>query len=234
MLLLIGLGNPGPENARNRHNIGFMAADAIAERYRFPAFRSRFQGLVSEAHIGGEKIMLLKPMTYMNRSGQSVGEALRYFKLDPDQLLVIHDELDLAFGKIKVKTGGGAAGHNGVRDIDAHLGTQDYRRLRLGIGHPGDRGRVTKHVLSDFGKEDMAAVESWLDAIVSCLPDLLRDDTPKFLNDLALAMGEAAPDKKGEAAPDKKDKAPPEDEPANKTGLAAAFEAALARLRGSG
>ena len=233
MLLLVGLGNPGPDYARNRHNIGFMAIDAIAERYGFPPFRSRFQGLVSDAPIGSEKVMLLKPTTYMNLSGQAVGEAMRYFKLTPADITVLYDEIDLAFGKLKIKRGGGSAGHNGIKDIDAHLGDPGYRRIRLGVGHPGGKGAVKNHVLSDFGKMDMAHVEKWLSAIADNIAHIIADDDARFLNDLALAMNgdtQKSPAVKKEPPSVATTKADETDTNNPKTGLAAAFEAALSKL----
>ncbi|HRY03209.1 MAG TPA: aminoacyl-tRNA hydrolase, partial [Beijerinckiaceae bacterium] len=149
MLLFVGLGNPGRQYARNRHNIGFMAIEQIARAHNFAPFRARFQGRVSEGQIGGEKVILLEPETYMNESGRAVGEAARFYKIGLDGIAVFHDELDLAPGKCRVKIGGGAAGHNGLRSIDAHLG-KDYRRIRLGIGHPGDKNLVHSYVLNDF------------------------------------------------------------------------------------
>ena len=151
MLVIAGLGNPGARYARNRHNIGFMAVDAIAEERRFGPFRVRHQGLMADGLIGETRVMLLKPQTYMNDSGRSVGEALRYAKLDLSALVVIHDELDLAPGKVRVKVGGGDAGHNGLRSITAHVGP-GYKRVRLGIGHPGDKALVHNYVLNDFAK----------------------------------------------------------------------------------
>ena len=159
MLVIAGLGNPGARHARNRHNIGFMAVDAIAEARRFGPFRARYQGLAAEGLIGDTRVMLLKPETYMNESGRSVGAALRYAKLDLSALVVIHDELDLAPGKVRVKVGGGDAGHNGLRSITAHLGP-DYKRVRIGIGHPGDKALVYHYVLSDFAKSEVGWVEA--------------------------------------------------------------------------
>lgn len=233
MLLLVGLGNPGPEYERNRHNIGFMVVDAIAERYGFPAFRTRFQGLVSEAPIAGEKVMLLKPMTYMNKSGQSVGEAARYFKLPPSEILVIHDEMDLGLGKAKIKTGGGSAGHNGIRSIDAHLETPDYRRLRLGVGHPGVKDKVHKHVLSNFSKADATQVSGWIEAIAECAPRLVKDGDDKFLNDLALALQPTQIAAESKTAVSGKKTPLNSPDKIAKSGIAAAFEAALTKLRGS-
>ena len=185
MKLIAGLGNPGAKYARNRHNIGFMAVDRIAEDHGFSPWRQKFQGLVSEGRLGGEKVLLLKPATYMNRSGQSVGEALRFYKLAPAELIVIHDELDLAPGKLRLKQGGGHAGHNGLRSIHAHLGP-DYQRLRLGIGHPGHKDRVAAYVLSDFARAD----RDWLDDLLSGISEgadkLAAGDGPGFLNAVAL------------------------------------------------
>ena len=233
MLLLVGLGNPGPENQRHRHNVGYMAIDTIAARHGFPAFRSRFKSLISEASLGGEKVMLLKPMTYMNLSGEAVGEALRYFKLDAADLLVVHDELDLVLAKAKIKIGGGHAGHNGLRSIDGHLGTPNYRRLRLGIGHPGDKRLVHKWVLSDFAKADRPRLEILLDAIAASAEYLVGHDDAKFLNNIAMALNA---DKTTPQRKDGKQTGPQEINVTapRKTGLAAAFESALSRLRGNG
>ena len=185
MKIIAGLGNPGAKYAMNRHNIGFMAVDRIAADHGFGPWRSKFQAEVSEGRLGREKVLLLKPMTFMNRSGQAVGEALRFYKLDPGDLIVIHDELDLAPGKIRLKAGGGHAGHNGLRSIHAHVGPE-YLRLRLGIGHPGDKGRVAGYVLSDFSKVD----RDWLDDLLAGISDgidmLVAGDSPGFLNKVAL------------------------------------------------
>src|SRR5687767_3840507 len=153
MKLFVGLGNPGGEYAFHRHNVGFMAVDAIAASHSFPAWRKRFSGVAAEGKLGGETVLLLKPQTYMNESGRSVGEAIRFYKLDLADVIVFHDELDLAPGKIRVKRGGGVAGHNGLRSLTAHVGN-DYWRVRIGIGHPGHRDLVTHHVLRDFAKAD--------------------------------------------------------------------------------
>lgn len=164
MLLLVGLGNPGPRYADNRHNIGFMALDAIARRHGFSPWRRRFEGEVAEGTIGGERVLALKPMTFMNESGRAVGQAARFFKIEPAQVLVLHDELDLAPGKVKLKTGGGHAGHNGLRSIIDHIGPA-FRRLRLGIGHPGHKDRVHAYVLSDFAKADRDWLERLIEAV---------------------------------------------------------------------
>lgn len=164
-LLWVGLGNPEPGQARNRHNIGFMAIDAIASRHGFSPWRRRFKGVTAEGVIGAEKIIALKPLTYMNSSGESVQEAASFYKIPTACIAAFHDELDLVPGKLRVKKGGGAAGHNGLRSMDRMLGTQDYWRVRLGIGHPGSKERVLGHVLGDFSKADKDWLPAFLDAI---------------------------------------------------------------------
>ena len=185
MQLWVGLGNPGAKYAGNRHNIGFMALDRIAADHGFAPWRGKFQGSLTEGKFGSEKVLLLKPETFMNLSGQSVGEAMRFYKLVPDDVTVFHDELDLAPGKVRVKTSGGHAGHNGLRSIHAHIGA-DYHRVRLGIGHPGHKDRVAPYVLSDFAKAD----QDWLDDLLRGLsdgaPDLAKGDTGRFMNAVAL------------------------------------------------
>jgi len=170
MLLWVGLGNPEPGMARNRHNIGFMALDAIAHRHGFGPWRQRFKGLVCEGSLGGEKILALKPLTYMNESGSAVQAAAAFYKLESSAITAFHDELDLAPGKVRVKRGGGAAGHNGLRSMDRQLGTPDYWRVRLGIGHPGHKDRVTGYVLGDFAKADQDWVSRLLDAVADAAP----------------------------------------------------------------
>jgi peptidyl-tRNA hydrolase, PTH1 family len=187
MLVIAGLGNPGARHARNRHNIGFMAVDAIAEGSRFGPFRVRHQGLMADGLIGDERVMLLKPQTYMNDSGRSVGEALRYAKLDLGALVVIHDELDLAPGKVRVKVGGGDAGHNGLRSITAHVGA-GYKRVRLGIGHPGDKALVYNYVLNDFAKSEAGWVEAVCRAIAEAIPLLAAGQDASFQNKTHLAI----------------------------------------------
>ena len=187
MLLLVGLGNPGAQYAGNRHNIGFMAVDAVARSHRASPFRSRFQGLVAECIVEGEKLVLLKPTTFMNDSGVSVGAAARFFKLGLEDVAVLHDELDLAPGKLRVKTGGGNAGHNGLRSITAHLGN-DYRRARLGIGHPGDKALVHGFVLSDFGKRERAWVETLCDAVADNVGLLAKRQDSSLQNRVHLRM----------------------------------------------
>jgi len=187
MLLFAGLGNPGPKYADNRHNIGFMAAEAIARRHDFSPWSRKFQGLVAEGKIGGEKVILLKPQTFMNLSGQSVGEALRFYKLSPSDLTVFYDELDLAAGKVRVKVGGGSGGHNGIRSIDQHCG-QNYRRVRIGIGHPGAKAMVHSHVLGDFAKADREWLEVLLDAIADNSDLIAKGDDSGFMNRVTLAL----------------------------------------------
>ena len=192
MRLFVGLGNPGGKYARHRHNIGFMAVDRIADDHGFPPFRGKFQGSLAEGRLGGEKIALLKPETFMNNSGQSVGEALRFYKIAPDDVVVFHDEIDLAPGKLKTKTGGGHAGHNGLRSIHQHIGP-DYARVRLGVGHPGHKDKVPAYVLHDFAKAD----EAWLDDVLRGVSDgaaaLARGDTAGFSNAVALRVNPPRP-----------------------------------------
>jgi len=187
MRLLVGLGNPGPRHARNRHNIGFMAVDEIVRRHAFGPWRARFQGRVAEGRIGAEKLLALEPQTYMNETGRAVGEALRFYKLDPEQVIVLHDEIDLKSGKVKVKQGGGPGGHNGLRSVDAHIG-RDYWRVRLGVGHPGDKDLVHDHVLHDFAKADEAWLGKLLDAVAAELPVLLAGDELAFMSKVNQAL----------------------------------------------
>jgi peptidyl-tRNA hydrolase, PTH1 family len=184
--LWVGLGNPEPGMLRQRHNIGFMAVDAIAHRHGFSPWRNRFKGLVAEGTLGGAKVLALKPLTYMNVSGESVQAASAFYKLAPADITAFHDELDLAPGKVRVKKGGGAAGHNGLRSMDRHLGTQDYWRVRLGIGHPGDKARVTGHVLGDFHKVDQEWLAALLDAAADAAPLLAQDKPEDFMTRVAL------------------------------------------------
>ena len=185
MLLIFGLGNPGSGHADNRHNIGFMAVDEIVRRHGFSAPRARFQSETFDGVIDDAKIMTLKPNTFMNNSGDAVGAAMRYYKLTPADVLVIHDEIDLNAGRIKVKTGGGSAGHNGIRSIAAHIGP-DFRRLRMGVAHPGDKEDVIGHVLNNFSKSDKTWLEPLLDAIADALPLLVSGDEPGFMTKVAL------------------------------------------------
>ena len=191
MQLFVGLGNPGAKYAGHRHNIGFMAVDAIASEHGFPAWRSKFQAEITDGRVGGERVLLMKPQTYMNNSGQAVGEAMRFLKLSPAEVTVFHDELDLAPGKLRVKTGGGHAGHNGLRSLHQHIGG-DYRRVRLGIGHPGAKELVTGYVLHDFARADRDWLDPLLDGIARATVKLAAGDGAGFQNDVALAMRDVA------------------------------------------
>ena len=186
MLLWVGLGNPEPSMARQRHNIGFMALDVIASAHRFGPWRPRFKGLATEGVVGGVRVLGLKPLTYMNESGASVQAASAFFKLAPEAITAFHDELDLVPGKVRVKRGGGAAGHNGLRSMDRHLGTPEYWRVRLGIGHPGDKARVTGHVLGDFAKVDRDWLVALLDGVADAAPMLAQGKPEDFMTRVAL------------------------------------------------
>lgn len=199
MLVIAGLGNPGRQYSGHRHNVGFMAADAIFRRHSFSPWTRKFNAEVAEGRLAGEKVLLVKPQTYMNRSGQAIGEVLRYFKLQPSDLVVFYDELDLAPGKVRVKTGGGDGGHNGIRSIDAHCG-KNYRRVRIGIGHPGDKALVNPHVLGDFAKADRAWLDLLLDAIADAAPLLVKGDDSGFMNKVSLAVPRAQKERKAAAA----------------------------------
>lgn len=187
MRLFVGLGNPGGKYAGNRHNIGFMAVERIAQDHGFAPWKGKFQGAITEGRLGSEKVLLLRPETFMNLSGQSVGEAMRFYKLTPEDVIVFHDELDLAPGKCRVKHGGGHAGHNGLRSIHQHIG-DTYGRVRLGIGHPGHKDAVAGYVLRDFSKAD----QDWLDDVLSGISDgakeLVKGDNGKFMNAVALRV----------------------------------------------
>ena len=187
MQIWAGLGNPGPQYAMHRHNIGFMVCDVLAEMHGFGPVQKKFQGWTQEGRIGGEKIVLLKPATFMNESGRAVGEAMRFYKLDMDALTVFHDELDLAPFKVKVRTGGGLAGHNGLRSINQHLGP-DFRRVRIGIGHPGHKERVHGHVLGNYAKAEQDDLVQMLGAIGAEAEWLARGDDARFMNEYALRM----------------------------------------------
>lgn len=187
MLLFAGLGNPGAKYANNRHNIGFMAVDAIAHRHSFAPWSRKFQAQISEGKLGGEKVLLIKPQTFMNLSGQAVGEALRFYKLEPSAVTVFYDEIDLAAGKVRVKVGGGSGGHNGIRSLDQHIG-KDYRRVRIGVGHPGSKEMVHGHVLGDFSKAD----REWLDVLIEAIADgaglVAKGDENSYMNQITLAL----------------------------------------------
>lgn len=202
MRLFVGLGNPGSRYARNRHNVGFMAVDAIARAHAAAPWRRRFQGFAAEAVIGRERVLILKPETFMNESGRAAAEAQRFFKIELADVTVFHDELDLAPAKLRVKTGGGNAGHNGLRSITAQCGN-DYRRVRIGIGHPGDKDRVHPYVLSDFAKSEEAWVEDLCRACADSAPLLAAGEDASFQNKVHLAMaakGWAEVKRPGEAA----------------------------------
>lgn len=228
MKLFVGLGNPGAEYAFNRHNVGFMAVDAIAATHGFPTWRKRFQGVAAEGKLGGEQVLLLKPQTYMNESGRAVGEAVRFYKLDLSDVIVFHDELDLVPGKVRAKTGGGTAGHNGLKSLTAHLGN-DYVRVRIGIGHPGAKELVQHWVLHDFVKSDRAWLKPLLAAIAKAAPDLAQGASDKFQSFVAHAMHMEAVSLHNRAEP-----TPPkrQDAPSTEGEKAAAGETSLgSRLR---
>ena len=186
-MLLVGLGNPGPGYAKNRHNVGFMVADAIVRHHGFGPFRSRFEGYAAEGQLGTRKAVILKPLTYMNECGRAVAATARFYKLSPERITVLHDELDLLPGKVRVKRGGGSGGHNGIRSIDAHIGP-NYWRVRIGIGHPGDKDLVTDYVLHDFAKADKAWLEPLIDAVAAEIPRLVEGDDAGFMNRISLAL----------------------------------------------
>jgi PTH1 family peptidyl-tRNA hydrolase len=224
MKLFVGLGNPGAQYAFNRHNVGFMAVDAIAAAHDFLAWRHRFSSLVTEGRLGREKVLLLKPQTFMNDSGRAAGEAMRFYKLDESNVVVFHDELDLAPGKVRVKIGGGVAGHNGLKSLTAHIGN-DYTRVRIGIGHPGHREKVVGYVMHDFAKPDYDWLEPLLGAIADAAPHLADGAKDKFQTQVAhQTQSPAEPEEKAprpaktktapkkEAAPEKKQEETPQQE----------------------
>ncbi len=210
MKLFVGLGKPGSSYARHRHNVGFMALDRIAERHGLGPWKKRFHAEVCDGPIGGRRVMLLKPQTYMNDSGQSVGEAMRYLKVAEEDLYVFHDEIDLAPSKLKVKRGGGNAGHNGLRSISAHIGN-DYARVRIGVGHPGSKDLVSSYVLHDFARADGEWLEPLLDAMADAAGRLASGDEARFLTDVARKLQPARGSSKGDAP------AGDPDEPASRT-----------------
>jgi PTH1 family peptidyl-tRNA hydrolase len=195
MIIIVGLGNPGTQYAFNRHNIGFMAVDALQRTPSFSPWSKKFKAAISEGEIAGEKVLLIKPLTFMNLSGEAVGEAMRFYKVKISDIIAIHDELDLVAGRARIKVGGGHGGHNGLKSIDAHCG-KDYRRLRLGIGHPGDKERVNGHVLGDFAKSDKAWLEPLIDAIADNAEMLVKGEDSQLMNKLALAVGVKTEEKK--------------------------------------
>jgi PTH1 family peptidyl-tRNA hydrolase len=203
MRIVAGLGNPGSRYAGNRHNIGFMALAAVADRWRFGPWREKFHARIADGLIGGEKVLLVAPLTYMNESGQAIAAAMRFYKLTPADVVVIHDELELAPGKVRVKKGGGAAGHNGLKSIDAHIGP-DYHRVRLGIGHPGVKHLVHDYVLQDFPKADEPWVEKLVTAVAEAMPALVSGDGNGFMNKVTLAVNPPPPKRAPEAAASEK------------------------------
>ena len=210
MKLFVGLGNPGEKYARHRHNVGFMAIDRIASRHDAGPWRRRFQGVTTEGSLAGKRVLLLKPATYMNDSGQSVGEALRFLKISTDDVYVFHDEIDLAPGKVKVKAGGGNAGHNGLRSITAHIGN-DYNRVRIGVGHPGVKEAVPHYVLHDFAKVEYQWLEPLLDAMAESARFLAQGDSARFLSHTASALRAI------ETAEEDEDEPPPRKAPPKRT-----------------
>ncbi len=215
MQIFVGLGNPGAKYAGNRHNIGFMALDRIAEDHGFGPWKAKFQGQLTEGRLGSERVLLLKPETFMNLSGQSVGEAMRFYKLEPGDVTVFHDELDLAPGKVRVKMGGGHAGHNGLRSIHQHIG-EAYQRVRLGIGHPGHKDRVAGYVLSDFAKAEADMLDDVLRGLSDGAPHLAAGDAGKLQNAVALRV---APARSSKTAPAAKPAPEPEPEPDTRSPL---------------
>ncbi|WP_262694605.1 aminoacyl-tRNA hydrolase [Kordiimonas aquimaris] len=203
MRLFVGLGNPGSKYENNRHNIGFMAVDEIVRRHNFlPGVnegKKRWQSLTHEGRLGSEKIILIKPQTFMNESGRAVGEAMRFFKLSPADIVVFYDELDIAFGKVKAKVGGGAAGHNGIRSMIAHIGA-DFMRVRLGIGHPGDKARVHGHVLGDFAKAEHGALDDMINAVAAEAAYIADGDSARFLTEVARRINPQRPNGDAKAA----------------------------------
>ncbi|MBB3945623.1 PTH1 family peptidyl-tRNA hydrolase [Rhizobium skierniewicense] len=199
MIILVGLGNPGTQYAFNRHNIGFMVVDALQRTPSFSPWSKKFKAAISEGEIAGEKVLLMKPQTFMNLSGEAVGEAMRFYKVKISDIIAIHDELDLVAGRARIKVGGGHGGHNGLKSIDAHCG-KDYRRLRLGIGHPGDKERVNGHVLGDFAKSDKVWLDPLIDAIADNAEMLVKGEDSQLMNKLALAVGVKTEEKKEASA----------------------------------
>ncbi|HWJ68913.1 MAG TPA: aminoacyl-tRNA hydrolase [Sphingobium sp.] len=189
MQLWVGLGNPEPQYALHRHNVGFMALDVMAEDHGFSPWKRQFQGLTSEGRLGSDKILLLKPLTFMNHSGRAIRAALDFYKLQPQDVTVFHDELDLAPMRVKVKRGGGTAGHNGLRSTDAHIG-QDFRRVRIGIGHPGHKDRVTSYVLGNYSKAEMTPLAYMLGAMSAEAAWLAQGDDARFMNEIALRLAD--------------------------------------------
>jgi PTH1 family peptidyl-tRNA hydrolase len=214
MKLFVGLGNPGAQYARQRHNVGYVALDRIVDTQRLGSWRKRFQGETAEGTLGGERVVLLKPTTYMNDSGRAVGEAARFLKIPVEDIYVFHDEIDLAPAKLKVKVGGGNAGHNGLRSITAHMGNE-YHRVRIGVGHPGNKDAVAHYVLHDFAKVEYAWLDPLLDAMADAAPYLAKGDSARFLSQVALkTRADDAPDEPEPPPPKKPERAPRNPHPA--------------------
>ncbi|MEZ5836595.1 MAG: aminoacyl-tRNA hydrolase [Geminicoccaceae bacterium] len=188
MKLVVGLGNPGDRYQRHRHNVGFMVLDSVVEAFRLPGWRRKFQSQSTDGQLGNQRVLLLKPQTYMNESGRAVAEAARFHRVAPENIIVLHDELDLAPGKVRVKLGGGVAGHNGLRSIAACIGTPEFRRVRIGIGHPGHKDRVLSHVLGDFSKMDRDWLAPLLEAITQAIPLVVDGNDADFMNKVALLI----------------------------------------------
>ena len=236
MKLFVGLGNPGGQYENHRHNIGFMAVDEMVRRHNFSPDvgngKKRWQSLTHEGRLGREKVVIIKPQTYMNESGRAVGEAMRFFKLTPEDIVVFYDELDLAFGKIKAKLGGGSAGHNGIKSITAHIGA-DFERIRLGIGHPGDKSRVHGHVLGDFAKSEQVGRDAMLDAVAAEAHWLADGDRPRFLAEVARTLNPGRESKPKQQ--ETKAKVPAEKAAENKSKegpMASALQALANKLKG--
>ena len=205
MRLLVGLGNPGSDYAKNRHNIGFMAVDNIVHRHSFAPFRSKFQGQLCEGKIAGQKVLILKPTTYMNESGKAVQAAMAFYKLPLEDIIVFHDEMDLAAGKIRMKTGGGHAGHNGIRSIQSHIGA-GFQRVRLGVGHPGDKEKVVGHVLKDFSKADQQWLDKMIEAIGESADLLIKGEDSGFMSKISLVLNPPRPKPPRDSQKDTKNK----------------------------
>lgn len=205
MRLLVGLGNPGSDYAKNRHNIGFMAVDNIVYRHSFAPFRSKFQGQLCEGKIAGQKVLILKPTTYMNESGKAVQAAMAFYKLPLEDIIVFHDEMDLAAGKIRMKTGGGHAGHNGIRSIQSHIGA-GFQRVRLGVGHPGDKEKVVGHVLKDFSKADQQWLDKMIEAIGESADLLIKGEDSGFMSKISLVLNPPRPKPPRDSQKDTKNK----------------------------
>jgi peptidyl-tRNA hydrolase, PTH1 family len=218
MKLVVGLGNPGGKYARHRHNIGYLAVERIAADHGFGAWKSKFQGQICEGRLAGQKLLLLKPETFMNNSGQSVGEAMRFYKLDPEDVTVLHDELDLAPGKVRVKVGGGHAGHNGLRSLHAHIG-DNYTRVRIGIGHPGRKDLVSGYVLHDFARADTDWVEAVLHGISDGATHLASGDGGRLMNAIALHTAPPRSSASARAQTASRAKEPPAPPPDNRSAL---------------